>query len=125
MSLVVAGKYNYQAFGWTSVNQQSCANSMRQSCAPAQQGVATIMFMDNTPDNANQTVAAFLITRCVDNGVEMNHFLSDPSLRYTNHCRGPYSYIGWGWESDDRDWNDIFYLQVRMRHVFFAWHYCA
>ena len=37
---------------------------------------------------SNQTVAAFLISR------------------------PPYAYLGWGWESDDGQWNDIFYLQV-------------
>ena len=46
------------------------------------------MAMDSSPANQNQTVAAFLITR------------------------PPYAYLGWGWESDDRNWNDIFYLQV-------------
>lgn len=39
--------------------------------------------------NANQSVAAFLVSR------------------------PPYAWIGFGWESDDRNWNDLFYLQVR------------
>lgn len=47
-----------------------------------------LMAMDNTQKNQNQTVAAFLITR------------------------PPYAYLGWGWESDDRNWNDLFWLQV-------------
>ena len=25
--------------------------------------------------------------------------------------RPPIGYLGWGWESDDRKWNDVFYLQ--------------
>ena len=28
-------------------------------------------------------------------------------------CSPPYGWIGFGWESDDRNWNDLFYLQVR------------
>ena len=61
---------------------------MRTMCAPAMQGAPLMTAMDNAPDNANQTIAAFLITR------------------------PPYAYIGWGWESDDRQWNDLFYLQA-------------
>lgn len=38
-------------------------------------------------DASNQTVAAFLITR------------------------PPIGFVGWGWESDDSKWNDIFLLQ--------------
>jgi hypothetical protein len=38
--------------------------------------------------NANQSIAAFLVSR------------------------PPYAWIGFGWESDDRNWNDLFYLQV-------------
>ena len=63
-SLVVAGKYNYQAFYSAGISQASCAATMRQFCAPAQQGLATFWAMDSSPNNANQTVAAFLITRC-------------------------------------------------------------
>ncbi len=47
-----------------------------------------LMAMDNDPTNDRQFVAAFLI------------------------ARPPHAYLGWGWESDDRDWNDLFYLQV-------------
>jgi hypothetical protein len=46
------------------------------------------MAMDNSPSNDKQFVAAFLV------------------------ARPPHAYLGWGWESDDRNWNDLFYLQV-------------
>ena len=57
-------------------------------CVPAMQGQPMLMQMDSSAANQNQTVAAFLISR------------------------PPYAYLGWGWESDDKQWNDIFYLQV-------------
>ena len=51
--------------------------------------MATMMMsMNNGASDANQTVAAFLITR------------------------PPYAYLGFGWESDDRQWNDLFWLQA-------------
>jgi hypothetical protein len=61
---------------------------MRSMCAPPMQGNPMLMQMDNSAANANQTVAAFLISR------------------------PPYAYLGWGWESDDAQWNSLFYLQV-------------
>ena len=92
-SLVPAGKYNWQAFGAddgvnAAPNKGNCVTWMRTNCLPARQGQTMLMQMDNAAANANQTVAAFLVTR------------------------PPYGYLGWGWESDDKDWNDIFYLQV-------------
>ncbi len=27
------------------------------------------------------------------------------------HTRPPIGFLGYGWESDDRNWHDIFYLQ--------------
>ena len=92
-SLVPAQKYNWQAFGAEDgVNggpgAGNCAAWMRTNCAPSFQGRPMLMQMDNSPANANQTVAAFLVSR------------------------PPYAYLGWGWESDDAQWNDIFYLQV-------------
>jgi len=92
-TLTLAGKYNYQAFGaQDGVNggptKGTCAAWVRERCAPAYQGRPMFIGMDNAPANANQTVAAFLVTR------------------------PPHGYIGWGWESDDRQWNDIFYLQA-------------
>lgn len=47
-----------------------------------------MMSMDASAGNANQSVAAFLITR------------------------PPYAYLGYGWESDDKQWSDLFYLQA-------------
>jgi hypothetical protein len=92
-ALVPNQKYNWQAFGAEDgVNagptRGNCAGWMRTMCDPAYQGRAMLMQMDNAAANSNQTVAAFLITR------------------------PPHAYLGWGWESDDRNWNDIFYLQV-------------
>jgi len=92
-TLTLAGKYNYQAFGaQDGVNggptKGTCAAWVRERCAPAYQGRPMFIGMDNAPANANQTVAAFLVTR------------------------PPHGYIGWGWESDDRQWNDIFFLQA-------------
>ncbi len=91
--LVSQSKYNWQAFGGgdgsgSSVSASSCATFMAASCDPVMQGRTLMLGMDNSPANANQTVAAFLI------------------------ARPPYAYLGFGWESDDRNWNDLFYLQV-------------
>lgn len=92
-TLTLAGKYNYQAFGaQDGVNgapsKGNCAAWVRERCAPAFQGYPMFIGMDNSPANANQTVAAFLVVR------------------------PPHGYIGWGWESGDERWNDIFYLQA-------------
>ena len=92
-TLVPSKKYNWQAFGASDgvnpgVSKANCLTYMRTMCAPAMQGAPLMTAMDNAPDNANQTIAAFLITR------------------------PPYAYIGWGWESDDRNWNDLFWLQA-------------
>ena len=61
---------------------------MAKGCAPAMQGRPLMMSMDSSPGNANQSVAAFLITR------------------------PPYGFLGWGWQSGDEKWDDIFYLQA-------------
>jgi hypothetical protein len=90
-TLSLAGKYNWQAFGAqdgvnAGPNKGSCASWMREYCDPAYQGRPMMMGMD---DHAvNQTVAAFLVSR------------------------PPHGYLGYGWESDDRAWNDIFLLQA-------------
>lgn len=91
---VLAGKYNWQAFGSEDgipggpSKGDGCATFMRQHCDPIYQARPMLMGMDNSPANANQTVAAFLVSR------------------------PPHAYLGWGWESDDSQWNDLFYLQV-------------
>ena len=88
-ALIAAGKFNWQAFGGGDgtgggVSHSNCANFMRASCAPGKQQVPMMMAAG---DAANQSIAAFLITR------------------------PPIGFIGWGWESDDRKWNDVFLLQ--------------
>jgi hypothetical protein len=92
-TLVLAGKYNWQAFGASDgvgagISAASCLAFMRAGCDPAMQGRAMTMAMDNSPANANQSVAAFLIVR------------------------PPYGYLGFGWESGDEKWNDLFLLQA-------------
>jgi len=92
-SLVKLGKYNWQAFGnqdgvAPGPNAGYCSDWMREYCAPSQQGYPMMMQMDTTSENKNQTIAAFLIVR------------------------PPYGWIGWGWESDNKDWDPIFRLQV-------------
>jgi hypothetical protein len=89
----LATKYNWQAFGAgdgipSGVSKGNCATWMRARCTAAYQGSSLIMGMDNSPANANQSVAGFLVVR--------------PA----------YAYLGWGWESDDRMWNDLFYLEA-------------
>ena len=65
-SLVVAGKYNWQAFGAEDgVNggpsQGNCAAWMATWCTPAAQGRTMMVGFDS--GNANQSIAAFLVTR--------------------------------------------------------------
>ena len=61
---------------------------MTARCTPQYQSPAnpTLMGMDDL--NHNASVAAFLITR------------------------SPYAWLGYGWESDQSQWKDIFLLQV-------------
>ena len=88
-ALVEAGKYNWQAFGGgdgtgQGISRESCKQFMTKFCDPAKQN-DPMMMSAGAADN--QSIAAFLITR------------------------PPIGFIGWGWESDDRKWNDIFLLQ--------------
>mmetsp|Transcript_31425 Transcript_31425/g.82421 ORF Transcript_31425/g.82421 Transcript_31425/m.82421 type:complete len:456 (-) Transcript_31425:265-1632(-) len=93
-ALVAAGKYNWQAFGGgdgsgahaPGSGGQTCINFMQKLCASDAQSKP--LMMGHNPKAANQSVAAFLI------------------------IRPPIAFLGWGWESDDRMWDDIFYLQV-------------
>ena len=106
-TLAAHGKYNWQAFGSRDTSAtgpgaasrgapfglgpptpSTCAAWMRNNCAAAIQDQPMLMKMDNTPSNANQTLAAFLIVR------------------------PPHGYLGWSWESGDEKWNDLFYLQT-------------
>ena len=61
---------------------------MRGSCNSTFQERPLLMRMSNDPAAATQTVAAFLVVR------------------------PPHAYLGWSWESDDRDWNPLFLLQA-------------
>jgi hypothetical protein len=90
-AVVAAGKYNWQAFGaqdgvGDGVSKGSCAAFMRQRCDPSWQKRAITMRFD--PASKEQSVAAFLITR------------------------GPIAFLGFGWESDQRNWDSIFLTQV-------------
>ena len=98
-ALTLAGKYTWQAFGsrdtsaphvvargFVGVTPASCAAFMRTFCAPSYQGRPMLMHMDDA--HANQTVAAFLITR------------------------PPYAYVGYSWESSDANFSSLFYLAV-------------
>jgi hypothetical protein len=89
---VAAGKYVWAAFGaqdgvGPGVSQGSCASFMTQYCTvPAQTQRAITMQFD--PKNAIQSVAGFLI------------------------IRPPIAYLGFGWESDNRNWDPIFLTQI-------------
>jgi len=93
-ALAHSGKGNWQAFygflDWVgpSPNSTTCTAFLREFCQPSYQG--RLMTMDAGKDAAEhpQIVASFLITR------------------------PPVAYLGWGWESDDSLWDDIFLLQV-------------
>lgn len=99
-ALTLAGKYTWQAFGsrdtsaphaaaargFVGVTPATCAAFMRAFCAPSYQGRPMLMHMDDA--HANQTVAAFLITR------------------------PPFAYVGYAWESGDANFSSLFYLDV-------------
>lgn len=86
-ALVAAGKYNWQAFGAQDgvgggVSKGNCASYMTQFCQSKYQNVARTVQYD--ANNSNQSIAGFLITR------------------------SPISFLGYGWESDQRDWTSAF-----------------
>lgn len=99
-TLAEQGKGNWQAM--TSVdygigdavspgpNKTSCMAFMREHCQPGYQDRMMTMEMPRQDrlSDTNQTVASFIVTR------------------------PPVAYLGWGWESGDDKWNDIFLLQV-------------
>ena len=92
-ALALSGKGNWQAFGaedgiGPAPTRNSCTSFMREFCQPFYQGRLMLMGMDTSPANKVQTVAGFLVTR------------------------PPVAYLGWGWESGDEKWDDIFLLQV-------------
>lgn len=88
---IAAGKFVWQAFGASDgaspgPTNATCAAWMRAHCAPEFQSRALLQQHDAAA--ANQSVAAFLIVR------------------------PPIAYLGWGWYSNDENWNEIFNLQA-------------
>ena len=89
-ALIKAGKYNWQAFSngdgtGAGISRDGCAAFMTKYCAPDMQKYPMMMAAGAAD---NQTIAAFLI------------------------ARPPIGFIGYGWESDDKNWRDIFLLQA-------------
>jgi len=104
--LVASGKFNWQAFPSepkdddpaTGISKKSCTAFMREHCRPEMQSQPLLMSAGSPGSHKDhgpcfgsgacpQSVAAFLIVR------------------------PPVAFIGYGWESDDNDWHDIFLLQ--------------
>lgn len=106
-SLVAAGRYNWQAFGSHdtsapapppgrlsrgsrnfrgAINPSTCATYMRTQCTIEKQAAPLLQHHDAA--YSNQSVASFLITR------------------------PPIAFLGFSWESDDRDWDPSFLLQA-------------
>jgi hypothetical protein len=88
---VAAGKYVWAAFGAQDgvaggPSRSTCASWMRARCSAAWQARATTQSIDAA--NFNQSIAAFLVVR------------------------PPIGMIGYGWESDMRDWHEEFLWQV-------------
>ena len=118
MALIEAGKYNWQAFGYqdgigSGITQSGCLDFMRNGCDKLN-GVGRYnkdynynynynygnsysysysegnytMIMTFDANNTMQSLAAFLI------------------------IRPKYAWLGYGWESDMSDWNDVFLYDV-------------
>ena len=91
---VASGKYVWAAFGdqdgvGGGPSKATCATWMRDRCgaaAPAYQNIAITQALDRA--NVNQSIASFLVTR------------------------PPIGFIGFGWESDMKDWISEFLWQV-------------
>lgn len=88
---VAAGKYVWAAFGnqdgvGSGPSKSNCASWMRPRCAASYQSQAITQSFD--AGNVNQSLASFLVTR------------------------PPIAFIGFGWESDMRDWRPEFLWQV-------------
>ena len=87
---VKAGKYVWQAFGNSDgaapgPTTTTCTTWMRSHCTAAQQSVPLLMQFDAS--SAAQSIAAFLV------------------------IRPPNGYIGFGWYSNDDNWDPIFLMQ--------------
>ena len=94
-ALAVSGKANWQAFPGgagdgvgPAPTRATCTAFLREHCAPSHQGRLMLMGMDTSAANKAQVVAGFLIVR------------------------PPVAFLGWGWESGDEKWDDVFLLQV-------------
>ena len=90
-ALVLAGKYVWQAFGAgdgvkPAPAAATCTAWMREHCAPAYQGYP--LLMEFNVASKNQSLAAFLVVR------------------------PPVGYIGFGWYSNDQNWDPLFLLQA-------------
>lgn len=88
---VAAGKYVWAAFGnqdgvGSGPSKASCASWMRARCGASYQNTAITQQFDT--NNVNQSIASFLVTR------------------------PPIAFLGFGWESDMRDWRPEFLWQV-------------
>ena len=88
---VLAGKYTWQAFGAgdgakAGPTRENCATWMQEYCAPSRQIEPLLQHHDAV--SANQSVAAFLIVR------------------------PPNGYLGFGWYSNDANWDPLFLLQA-------------
>ena len=68
------------------ISKSTCKHFMQTFCDPSKQNDPMMMSMG--AGDPRQSVAAFLITR------------------------PPIAFLGWGWESDDKKWDDIFLLQA-------------
>jgi hypothetical protein len=101
--LATVGKGNWHAMTSVSYgigdavspgpNKTSCMQFMKEHCQPGFQDRMMTMEMPREPYNETdkrQTVAGFLVSR------------------------PPVAYLGWGWESGDDKWDDIFLLQVHL-----------
>lgn len=92
-ALIAAGKYNWQAFTvgdnvGDGPTRNNCAVWMRARCNDDFQTKTVAVAMTRNQDDAKQTVAGFLVVR------------------------SPYSWLGWGWESDQKDWSPLFNMDV-------------
>jgi len=88
--VIKLGKYNWQAFSsvWgvgPAPSNTTCATFMRKYCSPDYQKLP--MTMQMSAADQEQILSAFLITR------------------------PPYGWLGWGWESDQKNWLPIFNVQ--------------
>lgn len=88
---VAAGKYVWQAFGnqdgvGSGPSKGDCGAWVSQRCNDAWQGRAVTQVFD--AGNVNQSIASFLVTR------------------------PPIAFLGYGWESDQRNWHPAFLYDV-------------